>query len=331
MSSSMKRRPPRERRSGVYVGRWLGLLAVVAALVFAAASLSVSGGSGTSRATVANTSSKGRTARVAPPPAPPPAPLIVSGPGSTSASWRVVALVRGHAAAWLAQRGGVTLMRFDQTLVRLDLHAGSSDGGTVGWRYGDQISPAEIHHVLAAFNGGFKLTHANVGFSSGRRVAVALSHGLASIVTYVDGTSDIGRWGEGVPSPAKPVYSVLQNQSLLVDHGSPAANVECVSCWGETIGNRTVVARSGLGVTATGQLVWAAGEQLLPRELASALARAGAVRGIELDINPDWVAAYLYIHHPSGPSAQPVVPGQLGIAGRLLEPYSRDFLTIVAR
>ena len=92
-----------------------------------------------------------------------------------------------------------------------------------------------------------------------------------------------------------------------------------------------MVARSGLGITAGGQLVWAAGEQLLPGELASALVRAGAVRGIELDINPDWVAAYLYVHHPSGPVAEPVVPGQVGISGRLLEPYSRDFLTIVAR
>jgi hypothetical protein len=330
----MRRRPPRGRRAGVYVGRWLGLLAVLAALVFAAASLSAGGGSATSRATVANTSSKGRAARVAPPaprPAPAPAPLSVSGPGSTSASWRIVGLVHGHPAAWLAQRGRVTLMRFDQAFVRLDLHTGSSDGGTVGFRYGDEISPAEIHHVLAAFNGGFKLTYANVGFTSGRRVAVALKHGLASIVTYADGSTDIGRWGEGVPSPGMPVYSVLQNQSLLVDHGRPAANVECVSCWGETIGHRTVVARSGLGVTASGQLVWAAGEQLLPRDLASALIRAGAVRGIELDINPDWVAAYLYLHHAGGPSAQPVVPGQLGIAGRLLEPYSRDFLTIVAR
>jgi hypothetical protein len=330
MSSSRNQRPSRERRAGIYAGRWLGLLAALAALVFAAASLSVGGGGGTSGATVSNTSSKGRAARVAPP-APRPALLSVSGPGSTSPRWRVVALVRGHPAAWLAQRGGVTLMRFDQAFVRLDLHAGSSDGGTAGWRYGDQISPGEIHRVLAAFNGGFKLTYANVGFASGGRVAVALKHGLASIVTYADGATDIGRWGEGVPSPGKRVYSVLQNQSLLVDHSSPAANLECVSCWGQTIGHRTVVARSGLGVTAQGQLVWVAGEQLLPRELASALVRAGAVRGIELDINPDWVAAYLYVHHPGGPSAEPVVPGQVGIAGRLLEPYSRDFLTIVAR
>ena len=333
----MTQRRPRERRAGVYLRRWLVLLAVLAALGFAGATLSAGGGGGggTSGAAVSNAASKGhvskgQAARVAPQ-APPPPLLSVSGPGSTSASWRVVALVRGHPAARLAQRGGVTLMRFDQALVRLDLHAGSSDGGTVGWRYGDQISLREIHRILAAFNGGFKLTYANVGFTAGRRVVVPLKHGLASIVTYTDGTSDVGRWGEGVPSPGKPVYSVLQNQSLLVDHGGPAANVECVSCWGETIGHRTVVARSGLGITAGGQLVWAAGEQLLPGELASALVRAGAVRGIELDINPDWVAAYLYVHHPGGPSAEPVVPGQVGIAGRLLEPYSRDFLTIVAR
>ena len=333
----MNQQRPRERRAGVYLLRWLGLLAALAALVFAGASLSTGRrGRGTSGAAVSNAASKGHTSRRraarVPPPAPPPPPLVsVNDPGSTSARWRVVGLVRGHPAASLAQRGGVTLMRFDQALVRLDLHAGSTDGGTFGWRYGDQISPREIHRILAALNGGFKLTYANVGFASGGRVAVPLKHGLASIVTYTDGSTDIGRWHEGLPSPGKPVYSVLQNQSLLVDQGVPAANVGCVSCWGETIGHQTRVARSGLGITARGQLVWAAGEQLLPGELASALVSAGAVRGIELDINPDWVAAYLYVHHPSGPSAEPVVPGQIGIAGRLLEPYSRDFLTIVAR
>jgi hypothetical protein len=76
--------------------------------------------------------------------------------------------------------------------------------------------------------------------------------------------------------------------------------------------------------------VWAAGEQLSPAGLAAALIGAGAVRAIELDINPDWVAGYLYVHHTGGPSPVPVVPGQLGIAGKLLEPYSRDFLAIVA-
>jgi hypothetical protein len=259
-------------------------------------------------------------------------PLVVTAPTRPSTAWTVVAQVRGQPAAWLAQRSGVTLMRFDQGLMHLTLHAGSSDGGVSGWTYGDHITPREIHLLIAAVNGGFKLTYHDVGFSSGGHVAVPLKAGLASIVTYTDGTTDIGAWRAGVPSASKTVFSVLQNQRLLVDRGVTAANVSncIIACWGETIGSQTSVARSGLGITASGQLVWAAGEQLLPAELASALIGAGAVRAIELDINPDWVAGYLYVHHPSGPSAVPVVPGQLGIAGKLLEPYSRDFLAFVA-
>jgi hypothetical protein len=90
------------------------------------------------------------------------------------------------------------------------------------------------------------------------------------------------------------------------------------------------VARSGLGVTASGLLVWAAGEALTPAALASALIAEGAIRAVELDINPDWVAGYLYVHHPPGPTATPVVPGQRGVAGQFLAPYSRDFFAVVA-
>ena len=227
----------------------------------------------------------------------------------------------------------MTLLRFDQASLRLDLHAGSTDGGTVGWRYGDQIEPSEIHHVVAGFNGGFKFTYPDVGFAAGGRTALPLKSGLASIVTYTEGVTDVGSWKEGVPSSRRTVYSVLQNQHLLVDRGEVAPNAAtCIAgCWGETIKGLNAVARSGLGVTANGQLIWAAGESLLPSRLGRALVSAGAVRAVELDINPDWVAGYLYEHHPSGPVPVPVVPGQIGIAGELLQPYSRDFIAIVAR
>lgn len=253
-------------------------------------------------------------------------------PASVGPAWTVVASVAGQPVAWLAQRGAVTLLRFDQAHVRLDLHAGSSDGGVSGWTYGDQIDTREIHHVIAAFNGGFKLTYANVGFVSGGHVAVPLKSGLASIVTYSDGTTDIGAWGAGVPSAGKHVFSVLQNQQLLVDRGVAASNVSSciIACWGQTVQGLTVVARSALGIAADGQLVWAAGEHLTPASLAGAMIGAGALRAVELDINPDWVAGYLYVHRTSGPVANPVIPGQLGIAGQLLAPYSRDFLTVVA-
>jgi hypothetical protein len=266
-------------------------------------------------------------------PIPPPPPrLRVRAPGRVGSRWATVARVYSRPAAWVSERAGVTLMRFDQSLVHLTLHAGSSDGGAGGWIYGDRITRREIHSLVAAFNGGFKLTYRDVGFVSGHHVAVPLKAGLASIVTYTDGTTDIGAWRAGVPRPHTRVFSVLQNQRLLVDRGVGAANLaSCIiACWGDTIGERTSVARSGLGVSAAGRLIWAAGEQLTPAALAHALIAAGAVRAIELDINPAWVAGYLYPHHPSGPSPVPVVPGQNGIAGELLEAASRDFLAVVA-
>jgi len=320
----------------------LGRFIVLAALVAAAAAVLSThlGGSESSGAHSASVTARApRAPRGHARPVPrrvvprrPTAPLLVSVPARTSAAWSVVARVHGQPATWLAERAGVTFMRFDQALVHLDLHAGSLDGGEGGWKYGDQITPREIHLVVAAFNGGFKLTYHDVGFMSGGHVAVPLRSGLASIVTYTDGTTNIGAWGAGVPSARQQVFSVLQNQRLLVDHGAVAETAAgCVlACWGGTVEDRESVARSGLGITAGGQLVWAAGERLLPAELGAALVSAGAVRAIELDINPYWVAGYLYVHRRGGPSAVPVVPGQHGIAGMLLKPYSRDFLTVVA-
>jgi hypothetical protein len=280
----------------------------------------------------------GGTARAASPAAPPapvkpPVPhLLVTVPGA-SRSWRVAARVDGQPAAWVAQRSGVAVMRFEQPLVHLDLHPGLNDGGGTGWAYGSSVNRREIHLLVAAFNGGFKLTYANVGFLLGSHVAVPVKPGLASIVTYTDGTTDIGAWDGGVPDRTKRVFSVLQNQHLLIDQGQPVASVSScgMACWGETLGGGTSVARSGLGITSGGRLVWAAGEQLTPSGLADVLVAAGAVRAVELDINPFWVAGYLYPHHPSGPSPVPVLPDQHGIAGELLEPNARDFLVVVAR
>jgi hypothetical protein len=240
--------------------------------------------------------------------------------------------VAGQIAVWEAQRSGVTLLRFDQRLVRLALHAGRGEPEGA-WTYGDQIGPREIHRVVAAFNGGFKFETGVIGFMADGRVAVALQPGLASIVTYRNGTTQIGAWEAGVPARGQPMASVLQNLHLLVDHGVPAGNVEsCIQeCWGSTLGGGTLIARSALGISGDGQLVWAAGESVSPAAIAQALVGAGVQRAVELDINPEWVAGYLYVHGGSGPSAEPVVPGQNGIAGRFLEPYGRDFFTILGR
>jgi hypothetical protein len=254
--------------------------------------------------------------------------------------WIPAARVHGQIAAWISRTPAfgeqgftVTVLRFDQRLVTLTLHAGSTQPGGSGWRFGDVIAPAEQHHLLAAFNSGFQESYGGGGFEQRGRVGWPLKPGFASVVTYADGTSDVGAWDHGVPAPGRPVAAVRQNMHLLIDAGVIPGNVDsCIkACWGDPLDEQPIVARSGLGVTATGQLLWAAGHNLSVRALADALHAAGAVRAMELDINPAWVAGYLYFH-PHGKPIVPVAlaPGQSYVDSAFLAPYYRDFFTVRA-
>lgn len=235
--------------------------------------------------------------------------------------------------AWLARRGGLALLALDQRSVVLHLHSGTIDAGSAGWRWGPTIASSERRTVVAAFNGGFRFSTGAGGFASHGHVAVPLSAGLGSIVTYADGRTDIGAWKQGVPQAGRRVVSVRQNLRLLIDGGRPAPSIGCLECWGATLGGVAAPARSALGITASGRLIWVGGEGLTVGQLAGALTGAGVVRAVELDINPEWVAGYLYRHRAGHgvPAPVQVVPGQPGVPGQFLSPYQRDFFVAVVR
>jgi hypothetical protein len=275
-----------------------------------------------------------RTERRKPPPSPRYPRLLAAALASSPTRFVPALNWRGQPAVWIARsRSGVALLSLDQRLVELRLHSGTVDAGGSGWRYGPAVHGAELRRLVGAFNGGFKFSTGAGGFESYGRVGAPLRNGLASIVTYTDGRTGIGRWHAGVPAGGTPVASVRQNLTLLIDHGTVAPSVDCISCWGATLGGVSDPARSALGITANGYLVWAGGEHLTPAQLADALLAARVMRAVELDINPEWVAGYLYRHRgglrPLAPA--PVVPGQNGVPGFFLAPYSRDFFTIEAR
>jgi hypothetical protein len=241
---------------------------------------------------------------------------------------------RGKVVAWVARSPtGVALASLDQSTLGLRLHSGTIDAGASGWRYGPAILGGERKHLVAAFNGGFKLSTGAGGFVSYDRVAAPVRDGLGSIVTYADGRTNIGAWHQGVPAPGRRVVSVRQNLTLLIDHGVPAGDVTCASCWGATLGGVSDPARSALGITRNGRLIWVEAQHLTSAQLADALLSAHVVRAVELDINPEWVAGYFYGHRGGkGPPAPiPIAAGQHGVPGEFLVPYSRDFFTIVAR
>ena len=325
-------------------GSWAGLgvavaaFAVLAVLAGCGGSTRPAGTAPASSASASGVSSPATGARppaAAPKPLPPPYPVLLrTATGSVGARLTPVVRWRGQTAVWIARLdSGVTMLSFDQGLVRLALHSGTIDPGGSGWRHGPAVVGAERARLVAAFNGGFRLSIGAGGFMSGGRVAVALRDGLGSIVTYADGRTDIGAWNAGVPRRGRALESVRQNLTLLIDHGQAASTLDCLSCWGATLGGVADVARSALGITPDGQLVWAGGEGLSVAALADALLHAHVRSAVELDINPAWVAGYMYRHHgPRKPLAPvPVLRDQVGASGFFLQPYSRDFFTILTR
>ncbi len=276
-------------------------------------------------------------------PQPANVPLVVQPALPGEGQWQPVGpTVDGHPAMYESQFRADTVYTseitsavwIDPKLLRLALVPGLTEpGGT--WPEPPYITPAELPTTVAAFNGGFRFQDAHGGFYLDGRTAVPLRTGAASLVFYKNGSANVGAWGTEVTMTPN-VASVLQNLVPMVDNGqvSPSATYTDTSVWGATLGASVVVARSGVGVTADGALVYVAGPALTARTLAESLQRAGAVRAMTLDINPEWVTFNFFNHpNPADPSQvqpQKLYPQMQRPATRYLGPTeeSRDFITV---
>jgi hypothetical protein len=199
---------------------------------------------------------------------------------------------------------------------------------------------------VAAFNGGFQMNAAGGGYYTEGRTIDPLRRRAASLVIYADGSVDVGAWGSDLRM-ARNVVSVRQNLVPLVAgrRPTPQAASGDWQAWGSTCGATSCAAtvpgiehqwRSGLGITADGALVYAAGPALDPLQLAQLLVRAGVVRGMQLDINPAWPDFVSY-DPPAGGLAAPSNGHKL-LASTTQGPWTffeswwaRDFVTMSAR
>ena len=156
---------------------------------------------------------------------------------------------------------------------------------------------------MAAFNGGFRLDMAQGGYQSECRTVRPLVEGRATFGVRADGTVDLGMWGRDL-QPATPYASAFQSLDLIVDGGQDVSGISRDDHlrWGETLGGRVFVWRSGVGIDARGNLVYAAG-MLDIVSLADVLRAAGAVRAMELDINSYWVSFDTFVPGANGPAA----------------------------
>jgi hypothetical protein len=226
----------------------------------------------------------------------------------------------------------------DTKLLQATLYSGSTIPGGGPYRHTAPVSPAASKSLVAAFNAGFLMNNANGGYYTDGKTIIPLQKGAASFVIYRNGTANIADWGREA-SLTPDVVSVRQNLDLLVRNGKPVPglNPDDTSQWGFTLGNAVYVWRSGVGITAQGALVYVGGPGLNITTLADLLARAGAVRAMELDINTDWVSFATYDPHgahapATAANGTDLLPEMFGAPSRYFESWwSRDFFTMSAR
>ncbi len=190
-----------------------------------------------------------------------------------------------------------------------------------------QVPVADRTALVATFNGGFKTADARGGWYADGHALVPLVDGAACVVIHRDGSAVVGQWGRDV-SMTPEVAAVRQNLALIVDSGRPVAGLSSNAHgrWGNAKNQYQYTWRSGLGQTAAGDLVYVAGDKLTLVGLAQALARAGAARGMQLDIHTPSVSFNAFDGAAHLPST--LLPAMTQPARRYLAADQRDFFHV---
>jgi len=194
--------------------------------------------------------------------------------------------------------------------------------------------PSSVPHdqrwrLLATFNGGFTYVDGHNGSAVNGRTNEPLRDGLATLVGYRSGRVDILRWSGGPNAPPGVAWA-RQSLPPIVWAGKLNPALDNSTKWGATLGNAVRVWRTGVGIDRRGNLMYAAANDQTVVTLARILQRAGAVRAMQFDINPEWPTLITYTHH-HGLVPSVVVPNPMQPPTRYLVPDDRDFVAVYRR
>ncbi len=225
----------------------------------------------------------------------------------------------------------VHMLLFDMKRLSMKLYVGSGEPGAS--RASSVITPDKHHRLIAVTNALWKQRHSGEGGTVFRGTVLKdLAPGIATLVTYKDGSVDILEWNDTIPTSivedakqlrhlivkgGKVVTSVVKNGresdaeiglGYLLAENQPADNGGGMwgGYWGSpqpvhTSGSEWFIAsRSAFGIRPDGNLVFAVGHHISTRDLAKALALAGCQRAIHGDANPYNVLGNLYYSDGNG-------------------------------
>jgi hypothetical protein len=193
----------------------------------------------------------------------------------------------------------------------------------------EMVPEAARPELLATFNSGFYEADAAGGFYTHGTLYFPMVNGLGTVVAYRNGRVDVVDWTGG-PRPGADVVMARQNLPLIVDDGRPNPALDTSFRWGLTLHGVPAVWRTALGIDRSGNLLYVAAPSQTAPSLAHVLIELGAVRGIQLDINPEWPIFSTY----GGPGALApslFVPNPNQTPQRFLYQSTKDFFAVYRR
>jgi hypothetical protein len=325
------------RRRGIRRRRQVAMLAVAALFAAVLIGWAVASGSGrpsraparaarTRTSTAGTVATPGPTAVAASEPAPP-----------AGAHWSNVEPWTGTSPGVLVthvktdpQGGVATVAWFRSGDTQLALYPGTGNPGpTTAGRGPEAVPVAARRNLVATFNSGFYEKDGAAGFYVHDTLYHPMLDGLATVVGYSDGRVDIIRWTGG-RRPGPGIVMARQNLALLVDGGHIPPTAGILSDWGITWHGWPAVWRSAIGVDPNGNLIYAAGPAQTVTSMARVMVRAGAVRAMQLDINPEWPILVTF-GLPGAHLATLATPNPNQIPSRFLYTSLKDFFAVYLR
>jgi len=221
---------------------------------------------------------------------------------------------------------------FDHTRTALAYYPGRYEPPSAAKRGPMMVPDDQRWRLLATFNGGFTHDDGNNGSAVNGHTDEPMIDGNATLIGYRSGRVAIVKW-RGGPDVASNVASARQSLTPIVWNGrlNPLLDTDPNSPqWGYTLGGVTRVWRTAVGVDRRGNLIYVVANYQTVISIAQILVHAGAVRGMEFDINPEWHTLITYSHqHGLDPTM--VEPQPMQSVDRYLVPDDRDFIAVYRR
>lgn len=230
-----------------------------------------------------------------------------------------------------------TLANGDISLLQMDV-SGLQYRYIPGFKWPEKSPRTKADHdpttwvpgMVAAFNGGFKLSDGVGGYFYRGKTVAPLRAGLASMVFYKNGSLRVIPWSDA--SLTADVVAVRQNLKPLVLNGvSQTKASDGLKTWGVNIRKHSVNAnRSALGMRTDGTLVFGFAYEATPSTMAKAMVAGGVQTAIALDMNGLWPTGFLYRHTATGVVGRKINTHVVRSPKLYLDTTNKDFVVVLS-